>query len=119
LAFVGDGGVMMTGNELATAMAKGAAPKIFVSNNRSYGTIRLHQERDYPGRVAATDLVNPDFAAWARSFGAEGLTISTIDEVEDVVAMALACDRAVVVDVRSSLEAISAYTTIAKLRGED
>jgi acetolactate synthase-1/2/3 large subunit len=119
LSFVGDGGAMMTGNELATAMVKDAAPKIFVSNNRSYGTIRLHQERDYPHRAVATDLVNPDFAAWARAFGAEGLTIATPDEVEDVVGAALTCDRAVVVDVRSSLEAISAYTTIANLRGED
>ena len=118
LSFVGDGGLLMTGNELATGMAKGAAPKIFVSNNRSYGTIRLHQERDYPRRVVATELVNPDFAAWARAFGATGLTIAIPEDVDDVVATALACEGPVVVDVLSSLEAISAYTTIAKLRGE-
>ena len=118
LCFTGDGGAMMTGNELATSMAMGAAPKIFVSNNGSYGTIRLHQERDYPRRTVATDLANPDFAAWGRAFGAEGLTISEPEQAGDVVAQALACERAVVVDVRSSLEAISAYTTIAKLRGE-
>ena len=118
LCFVGDGGAMMTGNELATGIQHGAAPKIFVSNNRSYGTIRLHQERDYPRRVAATELANPDFAAWARAFGAEGLTIARQEDAEDVVGQALACDRAVVVDVQSSLEAISAYTTISKLRGD-
>ncbi len=118
LAFVGDGGVMMTGNELATGIAQGATPKIFVSNNGSYGTIRLHQERDYPRRTVATDLANPDFAAWGRAFGAEGLTVETPEQAEDVAAQALACPRAVVVDVRSSLEAISAYITITKLRGE-
>ncbi len=116
LCFVGDGGVLMTGNELATGMARGAAPKIFVSNNGSYGTIRLHQERDYPHRSVATNLTNPDFAAWGRAFGAEGLTISRAEDAEDVVAQALACERAVVVDVRSSLEAISAYTTVTELR---
>jgi acetolactate synthase-1/2/3 large subunit len=118
LCFVGDGGALMTGNELATGMLYGAAPKIFVSNNRSYGTIRLHQERDYPRHVVATDLRNPDFAAWARAFGAEGLTLSRPEEAEAVVEQALACDRAVVVDVHSSLEAISAYTTLSKLRGD-
>ncbi len=118
IAFCGDGGVMMTGNELATAAARGAKPKIVISNNRSYGTIRLHQERDHPRRVASTDLVNPDFAAWGRSFGALGLTVTTPEEAEDAVARALAHDGPAVIDVVSSLEAISAYTTIAKLRGE-
>ncbi|MCH8169197.1 MAG: acetolactate synthase [Proteobacteria bacterium] len=118
ICFTGDGGAMMTGNELATAMAVGAKPKIIVSNNGSYGTIRLHQERDHPGRVSATDLTNPDFAAWGRSFGALGLTVSDPDQVAAVVAEALAHDGPVVVDVKSSLEAISAYTTISKLRGE-
>ena len=118
LCFLGDGGAMMTGNELATGIAKGAKPKIFISNNRSYGTIRLHQERDYPRRIVATDLANPDFAAWARAFGAAGLTLDRQENAEAVIAEALACDKAVVVDVRSSLEAISAYTTISTLRGE-
>ena len=118
ICFTGDGGAMMTGNELATAMAVGAKPKIIVSNNGSYGTIRLHQERDHPGRVSATGLTNPDFAAWGRSFGALGLTVSDPDQVAAVVAEALAHDGPVVVDVKSSLEAISAYTTISKLRGE-
>jgi len=118
LCFTGDGGAMMTGNELATAMAVGAKPKIIVSNNGSYGTIRLHQERDHPRRISATDLTNPDFAAWGRSFGALGLTVSRPDQVAETMAEALAHDGPVVVDVKSSLEAISAYTTISKLRGE-
>jgi acetolactate synthase-1/2/3 large subunit len=118
LCFVGDGGVMMTGNELATAVAAGANPKIIISNNGSYGTIRLHQERDHPRRISATELTNPDFAAWGRSFGALGLTVTDPDQVAEAVATALAHDGPVVIDVKSSLEAISAYTTISKLRGE-
>jgi acetolactate synthase-1/2/3 large subunit len=117
LSFIGDGGMLMTGGELATATKAGAALKLIVSNNRSYGTIRLHQERDYPRRVSGTDLANPDFAAWARSFGAEGITIEREDQIEDAVARTLAAERGVLLEVRSSLEAISAYTTLDKLRG--
>jgi len=122
LSFIGDGGMLMTGGELATAMQAGRGRaggglKLIVSNNRSYGTIRLHQERDYPRRVSGTDLANPDFAAWARSFGAEGIVVETEAEIAAAVERTLAAEGSVVVDVRSSLEAISAYTTLAKLRG--
>jgi acetolactate synthase-1/2/3 large subunit len=115
LTFVGDGGMLMTGGELATAMQQGARLKVFLSNNRSYGTIRLHQERDFPRRVSATDLTNPDFAQLARAFGATGMTIERDEDIEDVVARALAAEGTVIVDVRASLEAISAYTTIGRL----
>jgi acetolactate synthase-1/2/3 large subunit len=117
LSFIGDGGMLMTGGELATAVRAGAALKLIVSNNESYGTIRLHQERDYPGRISATGLANPDFAAWARSFGAEGIVVETEAEIDAVVERALAAQDSVLLDVRSSLEAISAYTTLDKLRG--
>ncbi len=117
LCFAGDGGVMMTGNELATAMAKGAKPIVVVSNNGSYGTIRQHQERDHPRRISATELKNPDFAAWGRSFGALGLTVETADQAAAAAAEALAHDGPVVIDVKSSVEGINAFTTIAKLRG--
>ncbi len=117
LSFVGDGGMLMTGGELATAVQAGAALKLIVSNNRSYGTIRLYQERDYPRRISGTDLANPDFAAWAQSFGAEGIAIAREDEIEDAVERTLAASGSVVLEVRSSLEAISAYTTLEKLRG--
>ncbi len=118
LCFLGDGGALMTGNELATAAATGAKPKVFISNNGSYGTIRLHQERDHPRRIVGTDLANPDFAAWGRAFGALGLTISNPEDVATVCAEALAHDGPVVVDVKSSLESISAYTTVTALRGD-
>jgi acetolactate synthase-1/2/3 large subunit len=117
LSFIGDGGMLMTGGELATAVHEGVALKLFVSNNASYATIRLHQERDYPHRVSGTELANPDFAAWARAFGATGIVVEREADIEAAVAAALAAKGSVVVDVRSSLEAISAYTTLAKLRG--
>lgn len=117
IGFVGDGGLMMTGNELATGIAHGARPKIVVASNGTYGTIRLHQERDYPGRTVGTDLRNPDFAAWGRAFGAKAWTVTTAEQAEVVARDMLAEDGPVVVDVRTSLEAISPFTTITKLRG--
>jgi acetolactate synthase-1/2/3 large subunit len=116
IAVVGDGGMLMTGQELATAMALGAAPKIFLSDNGIYGTIRTHQERHFPGRVSATDLTNPDFTLWARSFGAHVVTIAKGSDVDAAVAAALAHPGAAVVHVKSSREAISAFTTISALR---
>ncbi len=76
LCFAGDGGFMMTGQELATAVQYGANVIFFVVNNGLYGTIRMHQEREFPGRYPATDLRNPDFAAYARAFGAHGETVT-------------------------------------------
>jgi acetolactate synthase I/II/III large subunit len=115
VTIVGDGGFLMTGNELATAVQYGARVRLLVSNNRSYGTIRLHQEKLYPGRTIATDLVNPDFASLARAFGAKGLSIRTAADAGPVVAEALACNGPVVVDVAASLQQISAFTTLEKL----
>lgn len=116
VGLIGDGGFLMTGNELATALQYKAKVKLFVSNNRSYGTIRLHQELNYPGRAIGTELVNPDFSRLAQAFGAKGLTIRTVQEALPVVREALASDDAVVVDVHASLKHISAYTTLEKLR---
>jgi len=105
----------MTGNELATALQYDAPVKLFICNNRSYGTIRLHQELKFPGRNVGTDLLNPDFALLAQAFGAKGLNIKTADEAVPVVREALATEGAVVVDVHASLDRISAYTTLEKL----
>jgi acetolactate synthase-1/2/3 large subunit len=112
----GDGGTLMTGNELATAVQYGAKVRIFVSNNKSYGTIRLHQEKSFPGRIEATALVNPDFAKWADSFGAKGLRIDKAEDADRVVAEAFAHDGPVVVDVAASLEHLSAYTNLSSLK---
>ncbi|MDG4797019.1 thiamine pyrophosphate-dependent enzyme [Micromonospora sp. WMMD1082] len=116
VVFVGDGGFLMTGTELATAVRYRARVVIVVADNGSYGTIRQHQERAYPGRVAGTDLTNPDFALLAHAYGALGLTIGTDAEVEPVLSKALAHRGPVVVHVRTSLAHISAYQHLAGLR---
>ena len=75
VSFSGDGDFLMNGQEIATAVQYDAAVIFIVVNNGMYGTIRMHQEREYPGRVYGTGLRNPDFAAYARSFGAHGETV--------------------------------------------
>jgi acetolactate synthase-1/2/3 large subunit len=115
ICFVGDGGILMTGQELATALQYGAKPKIILSDNGIYGTILTHQEREYPGRKSGTTLVNPDFTAWAKSFGAHAVTIATGDDVDAKVYEALDQDGACVLHVKSSREALSAYTTLSAL----
>ena len=72
--YAGDGCFLMTGQELATAVQYGLNVITIIANNGMYGTIRMHQEKHYPERVVGTTLVNPDFAAYARSFGAHGET---------------------------------------------
>ena len=73
----------MMGNEIATAIQYGANPIMIISDNRMYGTIGMHSYVRYPERafMEGTRLTNPDFAAWGRSFGAEGITINSEDEV--------------------------------------
>ncbi len=112
IAFVGDGGALMTGNEIATAKLYGVNPIIVISDNGNYGTIAMHHLNRYPGRPyqSATQLQNPDFAAWAAAFGAEGITIATEDAVGPAIAAAFAVkDRPVVVHVLSSAEQMSAW----------
>jgi acetolactate synthase-1/2/3 large subunit len=112
VAFVGDGGALMTGNELATARLYGVNPILIISDNRCYGTISMHHVLRYPGRPyeAATNLKNPDFAMWANAFGAEGITITDEAEVAPAIARAFAVeDRPVVVHVHSSAEQMSAW----------
>jgi acetolactate synthase-1/2/3 large subunit len=116
-AFVGDGGFLMTGTELATAVQRHSRLIIVIADNNSYGTIRQHQERSYPGRVIATALVNPDFAAMAWAFGATGLTVRCAEEIEPALQVALDCTGPVVIHVRTSLEWISAYQHLPGLGG--
>jgi acetolactate synthase I/II/III large subunit len=115
ITWIGDGGALMTGSELATAVQYGVPVKVFISNNGSYGTIRQHQERDYKARVHGTQLTNPDFAKWGESFGAKGFTINTIAEAAGVVAAALAEKGPVVVDVRTAVDHISPGMSIADM----
>ena len=83
-----------------------------ISNNGIYGTIRTHQERHFEGRVSGTNLVNPDFTAWAESFGAEAFTLKLGDEIEAVVASFLAAKGAAVLHVHSSAQSLSAGGTL-------
>jgi acetolactate synthase I/II/III large subunit len=112
IAFAGDGGALMTGNELATARQYGVNPVFIISDNNCYGTITQHHDMRYPGRPyqAATQLTNPDFAIWATAFGAKGLTVRTEADIAGVITEALSTkDRPVVVHVHTSLEQISAW----------
>ncbi len=112
VCLVGDGGMLMTGNELATAVMFGAKPLILLSNNGSYGTIRQYQEKKYPGRVVGTRLANPDFAALARAFGARAWVIDDPRQITPVLQEALSADGPALVEVKSSLTYISAFTKL-------
>jgi acetolactate synthase-1/2/3 large subunit len=115
VVFVGDGGVMMTGNELATAVQYNVPIKIFIANNSAYGTIRMHQAKAFPGRVTATALQNPDFVKWGEAFGAKGFLIETEGDVESVVAEAMAYDGPAVIESRISLNHISPAARIDEI----
>jgi acetolactate synthase-1/2/3 large subunit len=99
VGFAGDGCLLMTGQELATAARYDARILIIVVNNGSYGTIRMHQEATFPGRVAGTDLVNPDFAAYARSFGIAAARVRTPAEFQDVLGDLLAVSGPALVEI--------------------
>nr|WP_294509576.1 thiamine pyrophosphate-dependent enzyme [uncultured Rhodopila sp.] len=112
VAFMGDGGALMMGNEIATACQYGAAPIVIISDNSMYGTIGMHSYVRYPDRtfMEATRLTNPDFAAWGRSFGAEGITIREESEVEGGIARAFAVKtKPVVVHCLTSAVQMSAW----------
>jgi acetolactate synthase-1/2/3 large subunit len=87
-----------------------------VANNGMYGTIRMHQEKQYPGRVIGTSLVNPDFAAFARSFGAHGETVERTDEFRPAFACALDAGEPTVIELKIDQEAISPGQTLSQLR---
>ncbi len=89
VAFAGDGEFMMTGQELATAVQYGAGVIFLVFNNGMFGTIRMHQEREYPGRVSGTQLRNPDFAALARAYGGEGEIVDATADFAPALARAV------------------------------
>ena len=114
--FQGDGCFLMTGQELATAVQHGLNVVTIISNNGSYGTIRMHQEREYPGRVIGTTLVNPDFAAYARSFGADGYTVEATEDFAPAFAQALESPRPSVIELKIDPEAVSVRKTLTEIR---
>lgn len=116
LCVAGDGDFMMTGQELATAMAQKAKFTVIIVNNGMYGTIRMHQENHYPGRVISTDLVNPDFAAYARSFGAHGETVERTADFAAAFTRAQRFNGPSVIELRMDPEVITPQATLTGLR---
>jgi acetolactate synthase-1/2/3 large subunit len=116
VAFTGDGDFLMTGQELGTAVQYGANVIVLVGNNGMLGTIRMHQEREYPGRISATDLVNPDFAALAEAYGAFGAVVETTDQFAPAFEAAAASGKPAVIELRIDPEAITPMATLTGIR---
>ncbi|MCI1191383.1 thiamine pyrophosphate-binding protein [Calidifontimicrobium sp. SYSU G02091] len=113
----GDGDFLMTGQELATAVAHGATKLVsIVVDNGSYGTIRMHQEREYPGRVSGSALVNPDFVALARAYGWHAARVERTAEFEPAFAQALAAGRPTLLHLKLDAEVITSRTTLSAIR---
>jgi len=118
ICFAGDGDFLMSGQELATAFQYDLPIVVLVVNNGMYGTIRMHQERSYPGRVVGTDLVNPDFAAYARAFGAHGETVTETSQFPDAIERALTAGRPALLELKIDPEGINPRTTLTQLRAD-
>ena len=116
VCFAGDGCFLMNGQEFATAVQYDLPIIVIIADNGMYGTIRMHQERRYPGRVSATSLRNPDFAAYARAFGGHGETVETTAEFAPAFERAVASGKPAILHVKVDPEAITPATTITALR---
>ena len=112
----GDGCFLMNGQELATAVQYGLNVVFLVFNNGTYGTIRMHQEREYPARTIGTDLKNPDFAAYARAFGCFGTTVRKTSEFKDAFEAAVASGGPALIDIITDPDQISPTATLSGLR---
>lgn len=116
VTFAGDGCYLMTGQELATAVQYQLNVIIIVVNNNMFGTIRMHQEREYPARVHGTLLVNPDFAALARAFGAHGELVETTEQFGPAFERARAAGKPALIEIRIDPEAITPNATLQSIR---
>ncbi len=116
LTMAGDGDFLMNGQELATATQYGAKTIIVLLNNGMFGTIRMHQERDYPQHVAGTALVNPDFAALARAYGYAGVKISKTEEFEAQLLAAMERPQGTLIEVALDPEVITTRGTLSAIR---
>jgi acetolactate synthase-1/2/3 large subunit len=118
VAFAGDGCFLMNGQELATAMQYDARVIFLVINNGMYGTIRMHQEREYPGRVSGTRLTNPDFASLARSYGLHG---ETVEKTEDFAGAFQRCEtsgKPGLIEIRIDPEALTPKMSLTQIRDQ-
>ncbi len=118
ICFVGDGGFLMTGQEIATAFHHGVAPIILVFNNRMYGTIRMYQERVYPERVSGTLLTNPNFARFIEAFGGHGEVVERTEELVPAYRRAAASGKAALIEIRMNPDQVTNRATIAELRAQ-
>lgn len=118
ICFAGDGCFMMHGQEFATAIRYNLPIITLVINNGMYGTIRMHQEREYPGRVSATDLTNPDFAALAKAYGGHGETVEKTEDFAPAFLRARASGKPAIIEIKLDQEAITPTRTLTQIRNK-
>ena len=114
----GDGDFLMTGQELATASAHGAKLVSIVVDNGTYGTIRMHQEREYPGRVSGSDLFNPDFAMLARAYGWASALVTATDAFEPALRAALDRRESTLLHLKLPAEVSTSRATLSDIRAQ-
>jgi acetolactate synthase-1/2/3 large subunit len=118
VCIAGDGDFLMNGQEFATAVQYDLPFTTIISDNGQYGTIRMHQEREYPGRVSATELRNPDFPAYARAFGGFGISVERTEDFPAAFKEAQASGKPAIIRLKIDPEAITPTTTLAKIRAK-
>jgi acetolactate synthase-1/2/3 large subunit len=118
VCLAGDGCFLMHGQEFATAVQYDLPILVIIVDNGMYGTIRMHQERHYPGRVSATQLTNPDFSRFIESFGGHGEIVETTEQLVPAVQRAIASGKPAVVEVRTNPEQVTNRQTIAQMRAQ-
>ena len=116
VCFSGDGDFLMNGQDFATAVQYELPIIVLVIDNGMYGTIRMHQEREYPGRVVATALKNPDFAAYARAFGGFGVTVEKTADFAEAFAAAARSGQPAIIHIKVDPDAITPATTLGQIR---
>ena len=112
----GDGDFLMNGQELATAVQHGAKSIVVLLNNGMYGTIRMHQEREYPQRLSGSSLSNPDFVALAQAYGYAAQRVTRTDEFEPALQAALARQQGTLIEVILDPEVITTRTSLSTIR---
>jgi acetolactate synthase-1/2/3 large subunit len=114
----GDGDFLMNGQEFATAVQYELPIVVIICDNGTYGTIRMHQEREYPGRVSATTLKNPDFAAYARTFGGFGIAVEKTQDFAAAFRAAQESGRPAIIHLKIDPEASTPVSTLSKIRAQ-
>jgi acetolactate synthase-1/2/3 large subunit len=116
VCLAGDGDFLMNGQEFATAVQYDLPIIVILLDNGMYGTIRMHQEREYPGRISATMLKNPDFSAYATAFGGHGERVEATEDFAPALARALASGKPAILHCLIDPEAITPTTTLSAIR---